>query len=220
MTSKKRWILAGGVLVIAVALALMMFPKAEFVLGGAMINVGYRLQDRLAHYDFIHDESISPDEIWEELKRQNDLAADVRELFPRTARHPVVAVVACMDGRIDTNELVGDTRGYYYVVRTAGSVLSPAEQEMLELAVLNGVRLVLITTHTDCAAEAAAADPELEKKFPAMTSLVDVRERSIEEFMARPFIRDSIAAGKLTVKRARIDTANERLMTEEADETP
>lgn len=218
MTTKKRWLLAGGVLVIAAALAIMMFPKAEFILGGAMINLGYRLQDRLAHYDFIHDESISPDEIWEELRRQNDLAADVRELFPRTARHPVVAVVACMDGRIDTNELVGDTRGYYYVVRTAGSVLSPAEQEMLELAVLNGVRLVLLTTHTDCAAEAAAADPELEKKFPAMTSLVDVRERSIEEFMARPFISDSIAAGKLTVKRARIDTANERLMPEGSDE--
>lgn len=218
MTSKKRWMLAGGALVIAAALAIIMFPKSEFILGGAMINLGYRLQDRLAHYDFIHDESISPDEIWEELKRQNDLAAGVREVFPRTARHPVVAVVACMDGRIDTNELVGDTRGYYYVVRTAGSVLAPAEQEMLELAVLNGVRLVLLTTHTDCAAEAAAADPELEKKFPAMTSLVDVRERSIEEFLARPFIRDSIAAGKLTVKRARIDTATERLMTEEADQ--
>lgn len=218
MTTRKRWMLAVGALVIAAALAIIMFPKSEFILGGAMINVGYRLQDRLAHYDFIHDESISPDEIWEELKRQNDLAADVREVFPRTARHPVVAVVACMDGRIDTNELVGDTRGYYYIVRTAGSVLAPAEQEMLELAVLNGVRLVLLTTHTDCAAEAAAADPELEKKFPAMTSLVDVRERSIEEFLARPFIRDSIAAGKLTVKRARIDTATERLITEEADQ--
>ncbi len=218
MTSKKKWLLAGGVIVIVAALAFVLFPKAEFVLGGAMINLGYRLQDRLGHYDFIHDESITPEEIWEALLRQNDLAADVREMFPRTARHPVVAVVACMDGRIDTNELVGDTRGYYYVVRTAGSVLSPAEQEMLELAVLNGVRLVLLTTHTDCAAEAAAADVELEKKFPAMTSLVDERERSIEEFMARPFIRDSIAAGKLTVKRARIDTANERLMLEGSDE--
>ena len=44
-----------------------------------------------------------------------------------------------MDARIYTNELVGDTRRYYYIVRTAGSVLAPPEQEMLELAVLNGV---------------------------------------------------------------------------------
>ena len=105
-----------------------------------MVNIGYRLQDRLSHFDFEHDESITPDQIWAELERQNELAAGVRELFPRTARHPVVAILACMDARIDTSELVGDTRRYYYVVRTAGSVLSPAEQEMLELAVLNGVK--------------------------------------------------------------------------------
>jgi carbonic anhydrase len=117
-----------------------------------------------------------------------------------------------MDARIDTSELVGDTRRYYYVVRTAGSVLSEAEQEMLELAVLNGVRLVLLTTHTDCAAEAAAADPEKARRFPAMTKLVDERERSIEQLMARPLIRDAVAAGKLRVQRAHIDTSTDRLM--------
>jgi carbonic anhydrase len=86
---------------------------------------------------------------------------------------------------------------------------------MLELAVLNGVRLVLLTTHTDCAAEAAAADPEMEERFPAMTNLVDQREKSIEEFLARPLIRDAIAAGTLKVQRARIDTDTDRLMVPE-----
>ncbi|KPK16933.1 MAG: hypothetical protein AMJ62_03335 [Myxococcales bacterium SG8_38] len=212
MRGKKGWVIGVGLVIVAALLVFAMSPKAKFILGGVMVNLGYRFQDELANYDFIHDESITPDEIWEELKRQNDLAADVREKFPRTVRHPVVALVACMDARIDTNELVGDTRRYYYIVRTAGSVLAEAEQEMLELAVLNGVRLVLLTTHTDCAAEAAAADPKMEERFPAMTNLVDERERSIEEFLARPLIRDAIAAGTLKVQRARIDTDTDRLM--------
>lgn len=215
MRRKKGWVIGIGIVIVAALLVFALSPKAKFILGGAMVNLGYRFQDRLADYDFVHDESITPEEIWEELERQNDLAADVREKFPRSVRHPVVALVACMDARIDTSELVGDTRRYYYVVRTAGSVLAEAEQEMLELAVLNGVRLVLLTTHTDCAAEAAAADPEMEERFPAMTNLVDQREKSIEEFLARPLIRDAIAAGTLKVQRARIDTDTDRLMVPE-----
>jgi len=212
MKGKVAWVVGIGIVIIAAMLFFLLSPKAEFVVGGALVNLGYRLQDRLAEYDFARDESITPEQIWKELEHQNELAAKVRDKFPRTVRHPVVALVACMDARIDTNELVGDTRRYYYIVRTAGSVLSEAEQEMLELAVVNGVKLVLLTTHTDCAAEAAAANPETHEQFPAMTKLVDERERSIEEFMARPIIRDAIAAGKLKVQRARIDTDTDRLM--------
>ncbi len=218
MTKKAGWALGIGLLVVAGALAVLLSPRAEFLVGGAMVNVGYRLQDRLSKFDFVHDESITPDQIWEELERQNELAAGVRGLFPRTVRHPVVAILACMDARIDASELVGDTRRYYYVVRTAGSVLSPAEQEMLELSVLNGVKIIVLTTHTDCAAEAAAADPEMREKFPALISLMDERERRIEEFMARPTIRDAIAAGKLKIKRGRIDTTTDRLVVEEVHE--
>ncbi|TNF60997.1 MAG: hypothetical protein EP303_06285 [Deltaproteobacteria bacterium] len=215
MTKKTGFALGAGLLVLGVVLAFMFSPRFEFLVGGALVNLGYRLQDRLSHFDFVHDESITPDQIWEELERQNELAAGVRGLFPRTERHPVVAILACMDARIDTSELVGDTRRYYYVVRTAGSVLSPAEQEMLELAVLNGVKIILLTTHTDCAAEAAAADPEMRENFPALISLMDERVRRVEEFMARPVIRDAIAAGELQVKHARIDTTTDRLVVEE-----
>jgi Carbonic anhydrase len=215
MTKKTAWALAIGLPVVGVLAALLLSPRFEFMVGGGLVNIGFRLQDRLSHFDFEHDESITPDQIWAELKRQNDLAADVRDFFPRTARHPVVAILACMDARLDTSELVGDTRRYYYVVRTAGSVLSPAEQEMLELAVINGVKIILLTTHTDCAAEGAAADPELRKDFPALTALMDERVRRVEEFMARPTIRDAIAAGELQVKHARIDTSTDRLVVKE-----
>ena len=218
MTKRTGWALGIGILVVALASALLVSPRVEFMLGGALVNFGYRLQDQLSRFDFDHDESITPDQIWTELERHNELAAGVRGLFPRTARHPVVAILACMDARIDTSELVGDTRRYYYVVRTAGSVLSPAEQEMLELAVLNGVKIIVLTTHTDCAAEAAAADPEMREKFPALIALMDERERRVEEFMARPTIRDAVAAGNLQVKHARIDTSTDRLVVEPTHE--
>jgi len=215
MTKKTGWVLGVGLLVAALALTWLSSPRLQFTVGGGLVNLGYRLQDRFGRFDFTHDESITPEQIWEELVRQNELAAGVRDFFPRSVRHPVVAILACMDARIDTSELVGDTRRYYYVVRTAGSVLSPAEQEMLELAVLNGVQVVVLTTHTDCAAEAAAASPELREKFPALISLMDERERRIEEFKARPTIRDAIAAGKLEIKHARIDTDSDRLVLTE-----
>lgn len=214
MTKKTGCGLTVGLLVLGLVLAVLLSPRAEFIVGGALLNLGFRLQDRLSHFDFEHDESITPDQVWVELERQNELAAGVRNFFPRTVRHPVVAVLACMDARIDISELVGDTRRYYYVVRTAGSVLSPAEQEMLELAVLNGVKIIVLTTHTDCAAEAAAADPELRERFPALISLMDERESRVEEFMDRPVIRDAIAEGKLQIKHARIDTSTDRLVVE------
>jgi carbonic anhydrase len=214
MTKKTAWGVGIGLLVVGLLSALLLSPRFEFMVGGGLVNLGFRLQDRLSKFDFEHDDSITPDQIWTELERQNELAAAVRGVFPRTARHPVVAILACMDARIDTSELVGDTRRYYYVVRTAGSVLSPAEQEMLELAVINGVKIILLTTHTDCAAEGAAADPELREDFPALIALMDERARRVEEFMARPTIRDAIAAGELQVKHARIDTSTDRLVVE------
>jgi len=218
MTKKMGCALGALLVALGLIAVVIISPRAEFTLGGALVNLGYRLQDRFSQFDFEHDETITPDQIWDELKRQNEMAAGVRGLFPRTTRHPVVAILACMDARIDTSELVGDTRRYYYVVRTAGSVLSPAEQEMLELAVLNGVEVILLTTHTDCAAEAAAADPKLREKFPALIGLMDEREQRIDEFKARPIIRDAIAEGKLVIKHARIDTSTDKLVIEKADQ--
>jgi carbonic anhydrase len=124
-------------------------------------------------------------------------------------------MVVCMDARIDTNELVGDTRRYYYVLRLAGSVMSEREEEMLELAVSNGVELVVLTTHTECAAEHVAEDPELRTRYPAIAQAVDERDARRQEFLARPFIASHVADGSLQVREARIDTVTGRLSAEE-----
>ena len=184
--------------------------RAEFILGGAMINVGYRLQDRLDNYDLAHHE-VSPAQVWDEFLEQNRLASSVRFYLPRSVRHPVVALVACMDGRLDTNEIAGDTRRFYYVLRTAGSVLSPKEEEMLELTVANGVKVVVFTTHTDCAAEKAAKDPAKRALYPQLTAAVDERKARFEAFLARPSIRERSAKGELLVKWMALNTATERV---------
>jgi carbonic anhydrase len=90
---------------------------------------------------------------------------------------------------------------------------------MLELAVLNGVKVLVLTSHSDCAAEAAAADPEKREKFPALRDLMDTRVEHVEEFLARPVIRDAIDRGELMVKFARIDTNTDRLVVGDVEAT-
>lgn len=191
-------------------------PRAEFEVGGALVNAGFRLQDHLHAYDLEHDHDLTPAQIWAELERQNAAAAAVRRRFPRSTEHPVVAMLVCMDARIDTSELAGDTRRYYYVVRTAGSVIGEREQEMLELAVRNGVKVLVLTRHTDCAAEKAAADPEARRLYPALAKGVDERDRSVAELLARPLIADRIAKGELLVKEVLIDTHSDHMLTSNA----
>jgi carbonic anhydrase len=186
--------------------------KAQFVMGGALVDVGYGLQDGLESYDFEHHHEITPEQVWEEMLQHNRLSSGMRSRFPRTPRHPLVALLVCMDARIDTNELVGDTRRYYYVIRTAGSVMSERELEMLELAVANGVKLVVLTTHSDCAAEKAAGSPELRERFPALGRAVDERERRVNEFLARPAIAAATERGELAVKRIAIETLTDQLV--------
>ncbi len=206
---------AGVVLALGLLFWTHVGREAQFLMGGGLVNLGYRMQDHLERYDFEHSEDISPEEIWREILKQNALAASVRSTFPRTARHPLVAVVACMDGRLDTNEMVGDTRTYYYVLRSAGSVLSEREQEMLQLAVENGVKLVVWTKHSDCAAENVASTPELRERFPALATAVDERDARFEEFLARPAIAARIEAGELAVKVADVDTLTDRILPHE-----
>jgi carbonic anhydrase len=208
MLQTKWWLFGGAVA--AVAVWAVCSPRTQFLMGGAMINLGYRLQDPHEAYDFVHQEA-TPEEIWSQFLSQNFLASSIRDRFPRTVRHPVAAMVVCMDARLDTNEIAGDTRRYYYVLRTAGSVLAPKEEEMLELAVANGVKVIVFTTHTDCAAEKAAANPASRAQFPHLSRAIDEREMRFREFQELPSIQAKIAEKKLLVKWMDLDTRDERV---------
>lgn len=201
-------------LLIAGALAAALFwyrTQAQFIAGGVLVNLGYRLQDPLEDYDLEHHE-VTPAQIWAEFLDQNRKASAVRRRWPRSNRHPLVALVTCMDARLDTNEIAGDTRRYYYVLRLAGSALAPKDEEMLQLAVANGVKVVVFTTHTDCAAEKVAADPSRRQQYPALSKAVDERQARFDEFLAVPLIRQKSAAGELLVKWVDLDTMNEQVI--------
>ena len=182
-----------------------------------MINAGYKLQDGIHDFDPGTGHEPRPQEVWKEFLAQNHLASSVRRQFPRATPHPLVAMVVCMDSRVDTLELTGDTRKYYYVVRTAGSVLDEQEEEMLELAVANGVKVIVLTTHSDCAAERMAKDPAKRKLYPSLAAAVDARERRIDEFLHRPNIAAKIARGDLLVERVHIDTSTEEVHVAHAE---
>jgi hypothetical protein len=76
-------------LVIAIPCAVInLSARAEFVLGGALVNLGYRLQDPLDQFDFSHGHDVQPAAIWDEALRQNHLAARCARASParRTTR--------------------------------------------------------------------------------------------------------------------------------------
>jgi hypothetical protein len=215
--TRKKALLALAIVVIAGAVLLWKWSRAEFILGGVMVNLGYRLQDRIEDYDFVHHEVTAP-QVWAELLDQNRMASSVRKQWPRTSHHPLVALVACMDARLDTNEIAGDTRRYYYVLRLAGSVMSPKEEDMLELAVANGTKVVVFTTHSDCAAEKVAADPALRTQYPHLTQAVAERKARFNEFTSRENIRRKVHSGELLVKWMHLDTATEQLRPVDEEE--
>ncbi len=83
---------------------------------------------------------------------------------------------------------------------------------MLQLAVAKGVKVVVFTTHTDCAAERVAADPEQRKRFPQLAKAVDERQFRFDEFNQSPLIRERTEKKELLVKWMDLDTLNERVM--------
>ena len=77
---------------------------------------------------------------------------------------------------------------------------------MLVLAVANGVKVIALTTHSDCAAEKIAADAEKRKDYPALCAAVDSREERVEELLRRPLIADRMRRGELIIEWLNVDT--------------
>ena len=62
-----------------------------------------------------------------------------------------VAVVACMDARLDTHKLLGLDEGDAHVIRNAGGVVSDDAIRSLVISQrLLGTREIIIIQHTDC----------------------------------------------------------------------
>lgn len=117
-----------------------------------------------------------------------------------------VAVVACMDARLDTHKLLGLDEGDAHVIRNAGGVVSDDAIRSLVISQrLLGTREIIVIQHTDCGMltfrdddvkDAIEADTGLRPPF-ALEAFGDLEEnvrQSIRRIKVNPFIpaKDSV----------------------------
>ncbi|MGC5365324.1 beta-class carbonic anhydrase [Streptomyces sp. DT24] len=111
-----------------------------------------------------------------------------------------VAVVACMDARLDVYGILGLNAGEAHVIRNAGGVITPDEIRSLAISQrLLGTREIILIHHTDCGMltftddgfkdevqrETGVRPPWAPEAFPDLDA--DVRQ-SIARIEADPFI--------------------------------
>lgn len=185
-----------------------------FFTGGGLVSAGHMVQGFVSGFSRAGHVG-TPQELLDTVLIDNNTASHVERALSGPRRKPEVLAVMCMDPRLNSEVILGDSRGYYDVVRLPGSVLSDEMIEAIELAVEeHAVELVLFTTHTDCAMEKVAASHEAHR-FPGLSNLVHKREEKFEELLRRPAIAERVKSGKLLVKRFKIDTATGSLLAEE-----
>ena len=111
-----------------------------------------------------------------------------------------LAIVACMDARLDVHKLLGMQEGDAHVIRNAGGVVTDDAIRSLVISQrLLGTREVMLIHHTDCGMltfrdddvkDAIEADTGLRPAFAleAFKSLEQDVRQSIARIQANPFI--------------------------------
>ncbi|MBA3262081.1 MAG: carbonic anhydrase [Thermoleophilaceae bacterium] len=129
-----------------------------------------------------------------------------------------LAVVACMDARLDVHKILGLDEGDAHVIRNAGGVV--ADDEIRSLAIsqrLLATEEIILIRHTDCGMLAFDDDDfrrriqeetGIEPEWPAIgfNDLDEELRRSIARIEATPFIprRESVRAFVYEVESGRL----------------
>jgi carbonic anhydrase len=122
--------------------------------------------------------------------------------------HAGVAIVTCMDSRIDPLGLVGLNPGDAKIFRNPGGRVTDQALEALVLAVhLLNVQRVLVIPHTRCAM-ASSTQQELRERvgrsagvdaswqrFSVVENQVDALREDVQRVKSHPLIPDAIAVG-------------------------
>ena len=133
-----------------------------------------------------------------------------------------VAVVACMDARLDVHKILGLEEGDAHVIRNAGGVITDDEVRSLTISQrLLGTREIILIHHTDCGM-LTFSDDELKAQihqevgmkphFP-MESFSDLEEdvrQSVARIQASPFIphKESVRGFIYEVETGRLREVN------------
>jgi len=119
-----------------------------------------------------------------------------------------VAIVTCMDSRIDPLRMLGLSAGDAKIFRNPGGRVTPQALEALVLGVhLLGVRRVLVVPHTRCAM-ASATEAELRERvgesagtdaswqhFGVVGDQLAALDEDIAKIRSHPLIPDDVVAG-------------------------
>ena len=161
--------------------------------------------------------------VTEELLQNNAAYAESFEkgsLPPPPARG--VAVVACMDARLDVHKILGLEEGDAHVIRNAGGVITDDEVRSLTISQrLLGTREVILIHHTDCGM-LTFSDDEFKaqiheevgmKPHFSMESFSDLEEdvrQSVARIQASPFIphKQSVRGFVYEVETGRLREVN------------
>ncbi len=129
-----------------------------------------------------------------------------------------VAVVACMDARLDVHKILGLEEGDAHVIRNAGGVITDDEIRSLTISQrLLGTREVILIHHTDCGM-LTFSDDELKQQIHeevgmkphfSMESFSDLEEdvrQSMRRIQASPFVphKDSVRGFIYEVETGRL----------------
>jgi carbonic anhydrase len=133
-----------------------------------------------------------------------------------------VAVVACMDARLDVHKILGLEEGDAHVIRNAGGVITDDEVRSLTISQrLLGTREVILIHHTDCGM-LTFSDDELKaqihqevgmKPHFSMESFTDLEEdvrQSVARIQASLFIphKESVRGFIYEVETGRLREVN------------
>jgi carbonic anhydrase len=129
-----------------------------------------------------------------------------------------VAVVACMDARLDVHKILGLEEGDAHVIRNAGGVITDDEIRSLTISQrLLGTREIILIHHTDCGM-LTFSDDELKQQIQEEAGIkphfslesfsdleADVRQ-SIRRIQTSPFIphKDSVRGFIYEVETGRL----------------
>lgn len=119
--------------------------------------------------------------------------ANAQEIQPSTDQNAFAAVVSCMDSRVPPEMIFDQKPGDLFVIRSGGPMVSAAANGVfrddvlgsLEFAVAQGVKLIVVMTHTECGALRSAVDHyfgevEMEKALRGKDHLQSLVDRALE----------------------------------------
>jgi carbonic anhydrase len=97
-----------------------------------------------------------------------------------------LAVVACMDARVNVEHILGLAEGDAHVIRNAGALVTDDVRRSLETSRSLGTEEVVVMLHTDCGArrgdlDAAAREAAAEIGGHARACVYDVDTRELRD---------------------------------------